>query len=118
MQLAAFPADLIAAARKQAGDVLGELAGAQRDRRQGARFLRGVPRAHRAVVAHLDQGGAGGEGGVNIHPLIPAKAGIQGHLLRLKELGSRWSLYSGRPKAGPEHGNERRFYLRLTECSR
>ena len=55
---------------------------------------------------------------MNIHPLIPAKAGIQGHLLRLKELDSRWSLYSGRPKAGPEYGNERGFYLRLTECSR
>ena len=47
-------------ARKVAADVLGELGGAQRRRAQGARFLRGVPRPHRAVVARVDQGGAGG----------------------------------------------------------
>ena len=39
---------------------------------------RGVPRAHRGLVAHLDQGGAGGEGGVGergTRSSSPAKAG-------------------------------------------
>ena len=36
----------------------------ERRRAQGARFLSGVPRAHRGLVAHLDQGGAGRAGGV------------------------------------------------------
>ena len=52
------------AARRQASDVLGELGAQRRRRAQGARFLRGVPRAHRGLVAHLDQGGAGGARGV------------------------------------------------------
>ena len=64
VQLRAFPQDLVAAARGISRDVLGELGGTQRRRAQGARFLRGVPRARRRLVAHLDQGGAGGEGGV------------------------------------------------------
>ena len=63
VQLKMFPRDVVAAARQQATDVLAEVAGAQRDGAQGARQLRGVPRAHRGVVAHVDQGGAGGAGG-------------------------------------------------------
>jgi hypothetical protein len=37
-------------------------------------------------------------------PLMPAEAGI--HFLA-KALGSRCSLCSGLPKAGPEYGDER-----------
>ena len=104
VKLAAFPDDLVAAARKEAADVLGDIAARSDITGKVHASYDGVPRTPRALVAGVDRGGAEGEGGVNIHPLIPAKAGIQGHLLRLKELGSRWSLYSGRPKAGPEHG--------------
>ena len=62
VKLTAFPGDLVAAARKQADDVLGELAEPQRHHRQGARLLHGLPRPHRALVAGVDRGGAGGAG--------------------------------------------------------
>ena len=62
VQLRAFPQDLIAARAAISSDVLGELGGAQRRRPQGARFVHGVPRTRRRLVAHLDQGGAGGAG--------------------------------------------------------
>ena len=58
VQLRAFPQDLIAAARGISGDVLGDLGGRSAARAQGARFLRCVPRTHRRLVAHFDQGRA------------------------------------------------------------
>ena len=61
-QARAFPGDLVDAARKQAADVLGELAARERHHRQGARLLRGLPRPHRALVADVDRGGVAGEG--------------------------------------------------------
>ena len=60
VKLTAFPGDLVAAARKQADDVLGELPQRRRHHRQGARLLHGLPRAHRALVARVDRGGAAG----------------------------------------------------------
>ena len=118
MKLAAFPDDLVAAARREAADLLGGFAGRGDITGKIAgsydAFRERSPPWSRVSI----EAGLRARGGVNIHPRIPAKAGIQGHLLRLKELDSRWSLYSGRPKAGPEYGNERGFYLRLTDCSR
>jgi hypothetical protein len=37
-------------------------------------------------------------------PFVPAEAATQ---IEPPGLDSRWSLCSGRPKAGPEYGNER-----------
>ena len=62
VQLRVFPGEVVAAARKVSADVLAELAARSEHGAQGARLLRGLPRPHRAVVARLDQGGAGGEG--------------------------------------------------------
>ncbi len=56
VQLRTFPADLIGAARSQAKDVLGELA--------GKRVLQRLPRQNRLLVADFDGGGAAGAGGV------------------------------------------------------
>ncbi len=62
--LRAFPGDVVTAARKVAADVLGEVGCAQRDLPQGARLVTrrsaSAPRRGRVV----DQGGAGGKGGV------------------------------------------------------
>ena len=66
VKLAAFPEDLIAAARKQAGDVLGELAGKERNHRKGACVVCRIPRSHRALVADLDRVGAAGARGVKV----------------------------------------------------
>jgi len=62
--LRVFPADVVAAARKVGGGCAGRGGGALRHGAQGARFIHGVPGAHRALVKGVDQGGAGGAGGV------------------------------------------------------
>ena len=64
VKLRMFPTDLVTAARKQATDVLGDLAGKNAAARKVHDSYVAVPRAHRGLVAHLDQGGAGGAGGV------------------------------------------------------
>ena len=56
VKLRAFPKDLIAAARKQSVDVLAEMALDQRNREENPRLLRRLPRPHRRMVAHFDQG--------------------------------------------------------------
>ena len=74
VQLRTFPADLVAAARTQAVDVLGELAGKSAGAQESPRLLYGVPRQDRRLVAHLAQGGAGGAGRVNLScaGIVPA----------------------------------------------
>ncbi len=57
VKLAAFPADLVDAARTQARDVLGDLSQRNAHGRQGARLLQRVPRAQRALVAGVDRSG-------------------------------------------------------------
>ena len=128
VQLRTFPADLIAAVRKQAADVLAELAGPQRQGAPRARFLCGVPCARGRVVAHFAQSGAGGAGRVAIFRLtsllviaghsrpkdgvasLAYDPAIHGAFLQRIQYGflrgaSSWmpgsSLHSGPPKAGP-----------------
>ena len=64
VKLRMFPQGLIVAARAAGQRRARRGRRQERRRAQGARFLSGVPRAHRRLVAHLDQGGAGGAGRV------------------------------------------------------
>ena len=63
----------------------------ERRRAQGPRFLRGVPRAHRGLVAHLDQGGAGGARGVGrLRPSVVIARESGRSSLRWLELDARF----------------------------
>ena len=68
VKLAAFPEDLVAAARKQATGVLGELASRSAITGQGARLLCRLPRGNRAVVANLHRGGVARARGLTPNP--------------------------------------------------
>ena len=70
VKLAAFPEDLIAAARKQARRRAGRTRRQERHHRQGACVLRGVPRTHRALVAGVDRVGAAGAGCVIFREML------------------------------------------------
>ena len=63
-QLRTFPADLVAAARTTASDVLGDLAGKSDKARKVYEFLHRLPRQGLGLVAYLDAGGAGGAAGL------------------------------------------------------
>ena len=64
VKLAAFPDDLVTAARAAGDRRAGRARRAQRDFGQGARLLCRVPRAHRALVAGVDRGGVARTRGV------------------------------------------------------
>ena len=57
-----FPDDVVAAARKEADSVLGELCQPRCRQRQGACVLQRLPRPRGAVVAGVDRGGVAGQG--------------------------------------------------------
>ena len=59
VKLAAFPEDLVAAARQCRRGNSGRGCRPRRHQRQGARLVHGLPRAHRALVARFDRSGAG-----------------------------------------------------------
>ena len=63
VQLRTFPADLVGAARTTASEVLNDLAG-KRSRRARCRFLYGVSRQGRGLVADFDASGSGGAAGL------------------------------------------------------
>ena len=62
VKLAAFPDDVVAAARRGGAHGHDGICRAQRHHRQDLRLLRRLPRAHRAVVAGVDRGGVAGKG--------------------------------------------------------
>ena len=65
VQLRTFPADLVAAARKEAVDVLAGIAARSERARKVHELLHRVPRAQCGLVAHLAARRAGGAGRVN-----------------------------------------------------